>query len=210
MLSIKYNAIKNTAPISKYLIALLTHLQQSGDELPPPLYDSVSRELYNQARQCYAKGTNEFTNWQLGNIGFLASFNGKWFDGGYAKPGYEKTKHGKRYRDYYQTAKNNLLRQLPNLKTVEFKHCDYKTVKPHNAVVYCDPPYQNTTKYKVSNRFNYDEFWNTMREWSNDNIVFISEEHAPNDIPCVWQKETSRSINAKNKTTSIEKLYRIN
>lgn len=26
----------------------------------------------------------------MGNIGFLASYNGRWFDGGYAKSGYEK------------------------------------------------------------------------------------------------------------------------
>lgn len=29
-------------------------------------------------------------DWELGNIGFLASYNGRFFDGGYAKPGWEK------------------------------------------------------------------------------------------------------------------------
>ena len=192
---------------NRYLIALLKHMQLSGNSTA--LYDAVPRELYNQAKQCYINGTQEFSDWQLGNIGFLASFNGKWFDGGYAKPGYETTKHGKRYRDYYQEAKRNLLHQMPNLMDVQFTYCDYKTIDPHGAVIYCDPPYQNTTKYAVAQEFDYGEFWGTMRCWSKDNVVFVSKEHAPDDIPCVWQRETSRSLNARGKSISTEKLYRL-
>ena len=52
-----------------------------------------------------------FEDWQIGNIGFSASYNGRWFDGGYAKAGYEKTKNGERYRDYYREAKDNIMNQ---------------------------------------------------------------------------------------------------
>lgn len=92
---------------NKYLIALLNRMKQNGE-----LFEAVSKELYDKARDCFNSQTKEFEDWELGNIGFLASYNGRWFDGGYAKPGFEKTKNGERYRDYYQEAKNNLVKQF--------------------------------------------------------------------------------------------------
>ena len=76
---------------NKYLIALLKRVQ--ADE---PLYDSVPRELYTEARTVLNNGDDtKFADWEMGNIGFLASYNGRWFDGGYAKSGYEKLKMAK-------------------------------------------------------------------------------------------------------------------
>ena len=98
--------------LNKYLIALLKHVAE-GDEL----YETVDKALYDKARTAFNNGdTSEFKDWQVGNIGFIASYNGRWFDGGYAKAGYEKTKNGERYRDYYREAKDNLMSQSQNLK----------------------------------------------------------------------------------------------
>lgn len=68
---------------NKYLIALFQHLQNGGE-----LLSEVSKELYSEVRANYK--TKDYEDWYVGNIGFLASYNGRWFDGGYAKPGYEK------------------------------------------------------------------------------------------------------------------------
>lgn len=188
---------------NKYLIALLKRVQ--AGEL---LYESVPKELYDKARTAFNKeDTSEFEDWEIGNIGFLASFNGRWFDGGYAKPGYEKTKNGLRYRDYYNEAKNNLLKQAPNLADIEFVFQDYIRINPCGALVYCDPPYQGTKQYANAIKFDYDLFWNTMREWSKNNIVIISEENAPDDFVCIWEQSTSRSIKANDKSRSVEKLF---
>lgn len=188
---------------NKYLIALLQRVQARK-----PLYETVSKELYDKARTAFNNGdTSEFEDWEIGNIGFIASFNGRWFDGGYAKPGYEKTKNRLRYRDYYKEAKNNLLNQAPSLKGIRFAHIDYTEIYPHGMLVYCDPPYQGTKQYANATAFDYDIFWNTMREWSKDNIVIISEENAPNDFECIWEQEVSRSIKATDKSKSIEKLF---
>lgn len=71
----------------------------------------MTKEQYSRLRAAYNSGdTSSFENWEIGNIGFLASYNGRFFDGGYAKPGYEHTKNGLRYRNYYQEALNNLLK----------------------------------------------------------------------------------------------------
>ena len=190
--------------MNPYLIALLKHVQ---DGLP--LYDSVSKELYSAARNAFNSGGASFEDWQLGNIGFLASYNGRWFDGGYAKPGYEKTKNGERFRDYYSEAKNNILKQAPNIATVQFMCCDYIDCEYEGALIYCDPPYAGTKQYANATAFDYDLFWDTMRRWSKNNIVLISEEHAPDDFICIWQQPVSRTIKANDKSYSVEKLFTI-
>ena len=91
--------------LNKYLIGLLNYVSNDGE-----LLQEVSRELYSEVRSNYLKENNNYEDWYVGNIGFLASYNGRWFDGGYAKPGYEKTKTGTRYRDYYKEGLNNLLK----------------------------------------------------------------------------------------------------
>lgn len=189
---------------NRYLIALLQRVQAGG-----LLYESVSKELYDKARTAFNNGdTSEFEDWQVGNIGFLASFNGRWFDGGYARPGYEKLKSGgTRYRDYYNEAKNNLLNQAPNLIGIQFECYDYTEINPYGAFVYVDPPYQSVKQYANATNFDYDLFWSIMREWSKNNIVIISEEHAPDDFSCIWEQEVSRSIKAADKSRATEKLF---
>lgn len=199
----KFGSDKN-----KYLIALLKHVQ-SGK----PLYESVPKELYDKARTAFNNSdTSEFEDWQIGNIGFLASYNGRWFDGGYAKAGYEKTKNGQRYRDYYREAKDNLLAQAPNLKGIYFNAWDYRHYTdigtPVGGLIYADPPYANTKQYKNATQFDYNEFWQTMRDWSKYNIVLISEQNAPDDFEVIWEQPVSRSIKATDKSISVEKLFK--
>jgi len=194
--------------LNPYLIALLKHVV-GGGSLPP----EVPRELYNEARNAWRnKDHTKFEMWELGAIGFLASYNGKDFAGSYAKPGYEKTKTGLRYRDYYREGKDNLIKQAPFLQDIELRCSDYRTYADYatnNTLIYCDPPYANTTQFSNSHDFNYEEFWNTMRDWSKSGaIVYISELEAPDDFECVWEQEVSRSVNARNKTKATEKLFR--
>ena len=186
---------------NKYLIALLKRVRDKQ-----PLLEEVQRELYNDVR--LNQDTGKYEDWYVGNVGFIASFNGRWFDGGYAPSGYEKTKNGERYRDYYQEAKRNILSQANALDGVNLFQADYRTIKPdEKAVIYCDPPYANTKQYANAMQFDYEEFWKTMREWSKDNIVLISEQNAPDDFKCIWQQEVSRSIKATDKSKAVEKLF---
>ena len=194
---------KYASDLNKYLIALLTHVSNGGE-----LYDSVSRELYNEAKVAYKNNDKtKFEDYQIANIGFLASYNGRWFDGGYAKPVYEKTKTGLRYRDYYREAKDNLLKQATDLKGIAFSVCDYKEAYPNGFVVYCDPPYNNTTGYENSKDFNFEEFWDTMDKWSENNIVLVSELNAPENWISIWSKEVVRSLNTKDKSVATENLF---
>lgn len=129
--------------INLYLIALLKRVQNKEE-----LYDEVPKELYDKVRASYNNKDNSFENWEYGNIGFLASYNGRFFDGGYAKSGYENLKNGsQRYRDYYNEAKNNILSQ--NLQGIIFINDDYRNLEANNSVIYCDPPYENKSSMLI-------------------------------------------------------------
>ena len=208
----KVNCINKLAfDKNEYLIALLDGVANKG--FVP--YESVDKVLYDQARNAYNNRTEDFSKVELGCIGFLASYNGRFFDGGYAKPGYEKTKTGPRYRDYYAESKQNLLKQAKDLEGVTFVCSDYETVLDSfeeyddlkHTLFYCDPPYENTKQYITSKGFDHEKFWENMRRLSEKTYVLISEEHAPDDFMCIWDKAVSRSVKAQAKSVSSEKLF---
>lgn len=168
-----------------------------------PLPDSVSRELYSKVREHHKDDTYE--QWFIGAVGFLASYNGRFFDGGFAKPNISKD--GK-VRDYYNEAKRNLLKQTEILKGVQFSNLDYAEFKiPDNSLVYCDIPYQNTKQYNTSIGFDYDKFWNFVKETSKNHIVLVSEESSPSEFTVVWQQEVTRTQNNRSRQKAVEKLF---
>ena len=188
---------------NQYLIALFRHLQEGGK-----LLDEVPRELYNEVRANYKNGKHE--DWFVGNVGFLASYNGRWFDGGYANPVWEKTTKGLKYRDYYQEGKRNLESQIADCKDIRFCVGCYEeeySFGGQNYMIYCDPPYQNSKQYANSVDFNYEIFWQFVRNWSKEHFVLISELQAPDDFDVVWKKPVSRSIKTTDKSTAVEKLF---
>lgn len=184
---------------NKYLVALFQHLQNGG-ELP----EDVSREQYADAKAHYKAKDGYYPDWYLAAVGFLAGFNGRFYDGCYANPCWE----GDHYRDYYQEAKRNIMEQMRFLSDVHFGTGDYRDLNPHNSLIYADPPYAGTKGYlTITKEFNHKEFWDIMREWSKDNIVLISEESAPDDFNILWEQEVSRTIRAQEKSKATEKLF---
>lgn len=187
--------------LNKYLIALLEYVSNGGK-----LLNEVPRELYSEVRANYKSG--KYEDWYVGNIGFLASYNGRWFDGGYAKPVYEHTKNGNRYRDYYQEAKRNLEEQSLQLTDIFFTSKDYRDLTfAKGSLIYADPPYANKKQFANATNFDYSSFWETVRKWSEDNYVLVSEENAPDDFITIWEHSVSRSIKSTGSSRSTEKLF---
>lgn len=183
----------------EYLIELLRNLDRLG-ELP----GHVTREHYSEVRRCFHGRTDEYEKWYVGAIGFLASYNGRFFDGGYA--GTVRTAAGT--RNYYEEALRNLVRQAADLVGVEFACRDYRMLNTKGAVIYCDPPYDGTKEYGISKGFDYGEFWQWGSAMSAENIVLISSSEAPDDFECIWSKPVSRTIKAdKNPVRAMEKLF---
>jgi DNA adenine methylase len=181
---------------NEFLIELFEYLQ-CGGELP----ESVSREEYNRVRS----NMSEYPAWYVGAVGFLASYNGRFFDGGYAGIGNEKG----RVRDYYQESKNNLIKQIQagGIHGIDFRKGDYEKYVPKKCLVYCDQPYMGTKEYGNARQFDYIKFWKVMEQWSQDNIVIISELEAPEGFKEIWEKEVDRSMKAKEHFRAKEKLF---
>jgi len=113
-----------------------------------------------------------------------------------------------RLPNHQDEARRGLMLQIPNLISVHFIQSDYKNLEiPPNSIIYCDPPYKGTVKYK--NGINHNEFWEWCRNKSKEgHAVFVSEYNAPADFECVWQMEISNTLSKQNNFKSVEKLFK--
>ena len=190
---IKYNYKKYIAnDLQGDLILMWEKLHQDKLILP----DSFSEELYRELKETPSPNALKAV------AGFGMSFGGKYFSG------YIQKHSGNSGRDFYKEFKNSIDKIKPELqkREIEFNNKNYYDFKPNNMLIYCDPPYKNTTGYNVGD-FDSELFWNTMREWSKNNYVFISEEVAPDDFEVVWEQNKFRSLNTCNRETKTEKLF---
>ena len=165
---------------------------------------AVSREQYFDIKYNISKYPEEL----VGFVGFLCSFGTKWFNG------YAFNKEG---RNYAQKGYNALMKQIPTLKDVVFTNFNYVDLnideliklgggEPENTVIYCDPPYQNTTSY--SNTFNHSHFWNWIRnQKSKGYTIYVSEYAAPSDFKCIFKKNITSTLDRNKKYQRIEKLF---
>lgn len=168
---------------------------QNGWEIPL----HISEEEYNSVKNNKEKYDPAY----VGLVGFCATFGSKYF-GGYAR-GYKND--GTTLRDIPNESLRNLKKQIPNILNVEFICGDYKDLSIESgSLIYCDPPYENTTKYSINN-FNYEEFWCWCREKSKDNYVVISELSAPSDFKCIWERTLRKELSINNRKTQVEKLF---
>ena len=174
-----------------YLIALLRGAQ-NGYALP----DHISEDEYRFIRE-----NKNLDPVLTGFAGFGCSFGGRWF-GGYAR--------NQSGRNYAAESKRSLLQDLKTLTNAEFLNLDYRAVPiPCYATVYADPPYNDTTGYKTG-RFDSDDFWCCMRLIAETgHTVYISEQNAPEDFTCIWEKPFIRTLdrNKQNQFSVPEKLF---
>lgn len=183
--------------INPYLISMYQALQAGW--IPP---DYVSEEEYAEAKK------GNCPDYLRGFIGFGCSFGGKWF-GGYAR---SKSGADKRtVQGYALHTKNGLLKMLPKIKDVSFVSHSYTSLLPLNYdIIYCDPPYEGTTPYDFTPKFDHVQFWKIMREWSKTNTVLISSYSAPEDFTVVWEKQTRTDLRNKDgqHIPRVEKLFK--
>lgn len=194
----KVEGLRLASDNNKGLIEFYKALQ---DGWSPPL--RISKIEYYNIKQNQDLDS-KMTIW----AGICCSYGGKWF-GGYLSD-YQESKRLKNGElpNHQDEARRGLMAQIPKLKSVHFIHSDYKNLEiPPNSIIYCDPPYEGTVKYK--NGINHIEFWEWCREKTKQgHIVFVSEYNAPSDFECVWQIELSNTLSRQNKFKSVEKLFK--
>lgn len=186
----KMSGERYACDFNEYLIEMYKAVQQ-GYDLP----NELSEEEYK-----YIKNNKDENKALTGFVGFGCSFAGKWF-GGFAR--------NKIKQNYCLTSKNSLHKKMSTMQDVSFAWKDYKTLNPKGFIIYCDPPYKGTTKYTGVPSFDSELFWETMRRWSENNQVYISEYNAPDDFISVLDIPTKTSIRDKNDNVieTCEKLF---
>lgn len=175
----------------------------------------ISKEAYSEQRDLYKKFNKglvalhpESDIARIGWYGWMGSFNGRFFSGGYA--GHEVVIKSGATRDYIREQIDNTLRQVPALKGVNFYREDYDRIYlPTDSIVYCDIPYRGTKQYETSKNFNYENFYEWCRSNRHRYQIFISEYAMPDDFECIWQKSVTTTINPNKTLKPVEKLFRI-
>ena len=163
--------IKNRygSDLNTYLIALYKHFQDT-DKFE---YPNITREQYEHIR----KNKEQYPEWLVAWVGFFCSFNGKWF----GSWGGDFTGADGRYQDKQLGTYNQLQKEIPIIKNIDFKNCSYKdiNIKPH-SIVYCDAPYIGTKQYEgVKEKFNFEDYYSWLKEIAKNNFVLISEYRMP-------------------------------
>jgi DNA adenine methylase len=182
------------ADINHYVIDALTAIRDCVVDLP-----KNNKEFTEDDYKALRKSDDYKYK---GYAGFAFSYGAKWL-GGWSRDGKNK-------RDYVKGAYKNALNQSPLLQGVRLVTESYLNLQmPDNSLIYCDPPYEGTTKHKGVADFDHKEFWEWCRDMaSKGHIIFVSEYNAPNDFECVWQKEIVSSL-AKDTGSkkAVEKLF---
>lgn len=189
---------------NRYLVNMFIELQKNGtDSLP----FKITRNSYKEIREDYHKIEKERGICDMrylaliGWVGFMGSFNGRFFDGGYSG-------RDVKGRDYIKENINNIIKTIPKIQGVKFTCLDFRSIDvPENSIVYCDPPYKGTKQYSTSKNFDHDSFWMWVRKVSRKAKVFVSEYSAPEDFECIWEKQITNAMSTKNTYKPTEKLF---
>lgn len=189
-----------------YLIAMWRYLQQGM-----PFPKNIDKATYSAYRDLFyklgnnPKGMPEYVLGLVGFVGYMASYAGRFYDGGYC----QNPNTGRNYIDEHI---RNVELQMRHLMDVEFVCADYKELEiPEHSVIYCDIPYKGTKQYLYSKGFNYDAFYTwAEKKAAAGHDVFVSEYEAPASWECVWELEHSKNSLARTKTWTVkEKLFKV-
>lgn len=160
----------------------------------------IPPDTIDEAKYAELKALQDKADPLMAFAGFGCSFSGKWF-GGYARSG---------SRNYAKNCKNVLLKLVPKIQGVRWYSGSFFDLSLYRrSLIYCDPPYANTTQYDFCGGFNHTQFYDKCRELRKEgHFVFVSEYAMPDDFVEVLSIETKTDIRTKTgKSTRTEKIF---
>jgi len=212
---------KYASDLNGYLIAMWKTLQEQQTDFLNYLVKQnilteygdkwfIERSVYNYYRFLCRKSGYQLLSVEapiIGFVGFMASFNGRFYDGGYSG-----IASG---RNYIDEQIRNTLKQLPKLHDITFIWNDYEGVSnlpelhTKRGIFYFDPPYAGVKHCELGKNFDYDRFYSHCEKLHADgNKVVISEYCMPSDrFKSIWEMSITNSLNPKNSYQRIEKLF---
>lgn len=201
--------------LSPSLIALHQQAQKDFSIIP----EDSSREWWDAAYADWRKMKTAMDKgeqadlsmplYKIGAIEWYASFACGGFPRGYAKPA--------KGRNYYQESRRNHQKQSSEekYKKIIFQQGDYKDILKsfdkdlNKTILYCDSPYKGTKPYAIDRKFDFEAYYDWLRETSKIVPIFISEQEMPKDFPIIWEKDVERTAGKDNHFKACEKLYLI-
>lgn len=183
-----------------YLIAMFEALQQGW--IPPTQISEEEYAMFKLKQDTYPH--------IAGFVGFACSFAGK-FWGGYARD-----KKGGGEGNYALRGHNSILKKMESLGDAEFSCKDFLELDYNNCLIYCDPPYKDTTPYyrKILGDFPYDKFLDWVAIQSKKNTVVISEykHNVPSGANILLEIPSKTSVRDKtgNVIETVEVLWTYN
>ena len=135
--------------LNPYLIALYKAL---GAGWLPPRH--ITPELYKSLKEEPSSHPAHL----VGYAGIAAAYGGRWMTS-YAHPVVAKNGHPE--HDFQMESYRAVLKHKRSLKGIEFACSSYMELEPHEALVYCDPPYAGTTNgyFAGEQPFDHATFW---------------------------------------------------
>lgn len=178
---------------NKDIVLLWNKLKRGGWTLPK----TCTRDKYEKLK--YSKRHTA----ERGFYGVSCAYSGIFFAG--YRP---KSPSG---QNFFQSSRKNIIETGKLLhrasRKIKILNSSYLKFDPKGMTIYCDPPYEdNRFNIEHFNDFDSKLFWDTMRKWSKDNLVIISEYKAPKDFKCVWKKDMKSVFSGKT-ATRTEKLF---
>ena len=183
------------ADCNEYLISFLSALQKG---YKPP--ENMNLQMYEDIRD----NKHKYDMATVGCVGFCFTYAAKWF-GGFIGNSKDVVCVG---RDRMGESYRSVEKARKQVDGVNLLVCKYDELAiPYNSIIYCDPPYKDTTKYKDS--FDHEPFYEWCRQKHKEgHQIFVSEYKMPDDFICVWSKEVNNSLTKDTGSKKgVEKLF---
>lgn len=185
-----------------YIIDLLRKVK--NDPHNPLFQKGLTKEEWKHVKN----NPDKYPHYVVAYAGYMLTWGSIWFNT-YMGDKKRKSKGKTRIEETY----SSIQKESQRLQEIDFYAVDYRVISDFvdlkDSVIYCDPLYAGTEKYKFD--FDHKEFWQTVREWTKKGAqVFVSELTAPEDFIPIWNKPITRNITTQSKGDSAvqhEKLF---
>lgn len=169
------------ADVNRYMVALHTALANGWE--PPQSFTKTEYAKIQRGPESWAKAHGEFGEAIVGFVATGCTFGSTWMGAWVKDYDPEERTDIKDHSRCAQSARS-CLRDAPGLKGAIFVCSSYdKLVIPDRSIVYCDPPYANTSSYvgeRDINRWKIAPFWQWAdRQVDAGHTVYVSEYTGP-------------------------------
>jgi len=182
--------------IDPHIICYLNYVRD-GYQFPA----EVSEDEYSRWKALNPSSPLEYA--MKAHVGYGCSFSGKWF-GGYARGSNGNGKPRNFARESADAAK----RQGPRIQGINFQTANYQNIPANQYdVIYCDPPYRQTTGCGTRQAFSSDDFWDWAYRVSGKSHIFVSEFIAPPGWAEVYSHTLNSGLRSKAGKDMTERLF---